>query len=307
MQWEKIGLIFNASGQTEQMITGGRAPIPLQIKKDYFRIYFGSYDNDGRGRIFYLEIDLKSPLKIISLNTEPVIDIGATGSFDDNGIIPSDVMNDGNFVYLYTIGFSVKNKLIFDAASGLAISEDEGKSFRKLKGPILDRGVDDPCFAASPTVMRQDNIWRMWYVSCDRWEPREEGFRHFYNIKHRYSKDGIYWDPRASVCIDYQSANEYAISRPSVIQDNNGFYRMWYSYRAQPNIPTYRIGYAESSDGLSWKRMDHLSGINVSKSGWDSEMICYPRVFKHKKELFMLYNGNGYGRSGFGIAKLKVC
>ena len=307
MIWEKIGLIFNASSETDQMILGGRAPVPLQIEKDYFRIYFGSYDKHGRGRIFYLEIDLKSPLKIISLNTEPVIDIGATGSFDDNGIIPSDVMNNGNSVYLYTIGFSVKNKLIFDAASGLAISEDEGKSFRKLKGPILDRGVDDPCFAASPTVMCQDNIWRMWYVSCDRWEHREEGFRHFYNIKHRYSKDGIYWDPRASVCIDYQSANEYAISRPSVIQDNNGFYRMWYSYRAQPNIPTYRIGYAESNDGLTWKRMDHLSGIDVSKSGWDSEMICYPRVFKHKNQLFMLYNGNGYGRSGFGIAKLRVC
>lgn len=306
MQWDKIGLIFNASGETNQMILGGRAPVPLQLENDYFRIYFGSYDKYGRGRIFFLDIDLKSPLDIVSLNTDPVVDIGATGNFDDNGIIPSDVIHNGKSVYLYTIGFSVKNKLIFDAASGLAISEDEGMSFRKLKGPILDRGVDDPCFAASPTVMCQDNIWRMWYVSCDRWERREEGYRHFYNIKHRYSKDGIYWNPRASICIDYKNANEYAISRPSVIQDNNGPFRMWYSYRAQTNIPTYRIGYAESNDGLTWKRMDHLSGIDVSKSGWDSEMICYPRVFKHKNQLFMLYNGNGYGRSGFGIAKLRI-
>ena len=83
-------MIFNAY-ETDQMILGGRAPF-LQIEKDYFRIYFGSYDKHGRSRIFYLEIDLKSPLKIISLNTEPVIDIGATGSFDDNGIIPSDML-----------------------------------------------------------------------------------------------------------------------------------------------------------------------------------------------------------------------
>jgi hypothetical protein len=305
MTWEKLGLIFNASGQTEQMITGGRAPVPLLIGDDDYRVYFASYDMEGRGRIFYLELNLGLPQSINALTTQPVIDIGATGHFDDNGIIPSDVVSVGGLVYLYTIGFSVKNRLMFDAASGLAISEDRGVSFRKLHGPVLDRGVDDPCFAASPTVMREDSCWRMWYVSCDRWEPKDGGYRHFYNIKHRYSSDGIYWEPRASVCIDYENTSEYAISRPSVIRDADGLYRMWYSFRAQPNVSTYRIGYAESQDGLNWTRMDSRSGIDISDAGWDSEMICYPRVFKHQNYLYMLYNGNGYGRSGFGLARMK--
>jgi hypothetical protein len=305
MCWEKLGIVFNGSGQTPQMIRGGRAPVPLLIRDDLYRIYFASYDPEGRGRVFYLELNLESPQNICVLETRPVVDIGATGYFDDNGIIPSDIVRVGELLYLYTIGFSVKNKLMFDAASGLAVSRDQGLSFDKVRGPVLDRGVDDPCFAASPTIMREGDKWRMWYVSCDRWEPENGRFRHYYNIKHRYSSDGIYWEPRASVCIDYANSYEYAISRPSVIRDPDGLYRMWYSFRSQPSISTYRIGYAESHDGLKWIRMDDRSGINVSDSGWDSEMICYPRVFRHKNCLYMLYNGNSYGRSGFGLAVMR--
>lgn len=305
MRWEKIGLIFNASGQNERMVSGGRAPVPLYLQEDRYRIYFGAYDLNGRGRIFSLELDLNRPQEISNLVTQPIVEIGATGFFDDNGVIPSDVLRVEDKVYLYTIGFSVKNRILFDAASGLAISGDGGLRFSKLNGPVIDRGVEDPCFAASPTVMQDGDSWRMWYVSCDHWLPMDSGgYRHFYNIKHRSSSDGIYWDKHATVCIDYANEYEYAISRPSVIHQG-GRYRMWYSFRAQPEIPTYRIGYAESADGLIWTRMDQQAGIDVSATGWDSEMICYPRVFDHKGCLYMLYNGNAYGKSGFGLAILE--
>lgn len=305
MRWEKIGLIFNASGQNEWMVSGGRTPVPLYLQEDRYRIYFGAYDLNGRGRIFSLELDLNRPQEISNLVTQPIVDIGATGFFDDNGVIPSDVLRVEDEVYLYTIGFSVKNRILFDAATGLAISGDGGLRFSKLNGPVIDRCVDDPCFAASPTVMQDGDSWRMWYVSCDHWLPMDGGgYRHFYNIKHRSSSDGIYWDKHATVCIDYANEYEYAISRPSVIHQG-GRYRMWYSFRAHPDIPTYRIGYAESADGLIWTRMDQQAGIDVSATGWDSEMICYPRVFDHKGRLYMLYNGNSYGKSGFGLAILE--
>jgi len=145
----------------------------------------------------------------------------------------------------------------------------------------------------------------MWYVSGERWLPHENGFRHFYNIKHRFSSDGIHWEPHVTVCIDFANDFEYAISRPYVLRDSNGLYRMWYSYRAQPTIASNRIGYAESNDGLKWRRMDDQVNLDVSAEGWDSEMVCYPCVFVHKDKLYMLYNGNGYGKSGFGLAVLE--
>ncbi len=305
MKWTKSGLIFCADNQSELMVKGGRAPVPLHLGGNHFRIYFAAYDAAGRGRIFSLELDLSNPAQILNLTTTPVVDLGQTGYFDDNGIIPSDIRKIDDKLYLYTIGFSVKNRIIFDAASGLAISHDDGMTFDKFTGPVLDRGIDDPCFAASPSVMYENGAWRMWYVSCDRWETLDDGYKHYYNIKHRTSQDGIYWDPRATVCIDYANEYEYAISRPSVIKEPNGLYRMWYSFRAQPGVETYRIGYAESRDGLSWVRKDDKAGIDVSSQGWDSEMICYPYVFEHCNRKYMLYNGNKYGASGFGLAMLE--
>ena len=76
---------------------------------------------------------------------------------------------------------------------------------------------------------------------------------------------------------------------------------MWYSYKVNSK---YLIGYAESLDGVAWKRMDEEVGINLSIGGWDSEEIEYPHVFDHLDTRYMLYNGNNFGRTGFGIAKL---
>ena len=35
-------------------------------------------------------------------------------------------------------------------------------------------------------------------------------------------------------------------------------------------------------------------------------MHCYPHVIKFKKNLYMFYNGNNYGKSGIGLAKLNL-
>ena len=308
MIWKKIGKIFCADKNTDLMVVGARAPVALHLRDDLFRIYFGAYDSQMRGKIYSLEIDLNDPQNIKNLKTDPVIDKGDIGFYDDNGIITSSILNHLNKIYLYTIGFSVKNKILFDAASGLAISKDKGKSFKKFPGPVIDRTIYDPCFAASPCVLFDENKFKMWYVSGEKWERKKNlHLKHYYKIKYKESNDGIHWDNMASVAIDYENEYEYAIARPSIIKDGEKDYKMWYCYRGQKNINTYRIGYAESENGLRWVRKDRLmQQFDVSKNGWDSEMICYPFVFDHKGKRYMLYNGNGYGKTGFGLAVTEV-
>jgi hypothetical protein len=137
----------------------------------------------------------------------------------------------------------------------------------------------------------------MWYGSNLGWGSRREDMRHV--VKYAESDDGRVWAPTGRVCIPLRGDREWAISRPCVVRDGL-LYRMWYSYRS----PGYRIGYAESQDGVEWERLDHLAGIDASDSGWDSEMIEYACVFDANGERYMLYNGNGYGASGMGIAVL---
>ena len=85
---------------------------------------------------------------------------------------------------------------------------------------------------------------------------------------------------------------------------------MYFCYRQADGFRTnkdrtYRIGYAWSKDLTDWERNDGKAGIDISKEGWDSESICYPFVVEHKSKRYMLYNGNEYGKTGFGYAVLE--
>jgi len=141
----------------------------------------------------------------------------------------------------------------------------------------------------------------MWYLSCIKWNLYQGKPNPHYHIKYAESKDGIDWQRKGIVCIDFKDDKEWAISRPCVIR-NNEVYKMWYSFRGEKN---YRIGFAESKNGIDWERKDDQVGIDVSENGWDSEMIEYPFVFEHKEKSYMLYCGNGYGKTGFGYAILE--
>jgi hypothetical protein len=87
---------------------------------------------------------------------------------------------------------------------------------------------------------------------------------------------------------------------------------MWFSARAKTDYRTnrnrsYRIYYAESTDGIEWTRKDAEAGIDVSENSydWDYEMIEYPLVINHLDEKILFYNGNHFGQSGVGYAVLK--
>jgi hypothetical protein len=80
-------------------------------------------------------------------------------------------------------------------------------------------------------------------------------------------------------------------------------YRMFYS--AGTETEGYRLAYAESEDGIVWQRKDEEIGIDVASNGWDSEMQCYPSVVSAGERTFLFYNGNNYGKDGFGYAELE--
>jgi hypothetical protein len=90
----------------------------------------------------------------------------------------------------------------------------------------------------------------------------------------------------------------------------DGRWHMYFCYRHATDFRTnraraYRLGYAYSDDLSHWTRDDAAGGIDVSAEGWDSEMQCYPHAFWCGDEVYMLYNGNAFGRSGFGVARLE--
>jgi hypothetical protein len=298
MKWAKRGLIFVPPDNLPWSVSHAALPVADQIGADCFRVYFSGRDRKGRAQIGAFDLQMDTTVRVLNVSEKPLISLGPLGSFDDSGITSSWVVNHRDRKYCYYSGWSLGVTVPFYFYVGLAVSDDNGESFRKISNaPILERNPIDPYLTASPCVLIENDIWRMWYISCTGWEINDKGSKHYYLVKYAESSDGINWNRTGIICIGFQSRDEYAIARPCVIR-KEGIYKMWYSYRGE----SYRIGYAESVDGLKWERKDGEVGIDVSDSGWDSEMIEYPYVFDYKEHRYMLYNGNAYGRSGIGLA-----
>lgn len=309
MKWIKKGLVFKPDNNYDWMASHASIPVVDPINDEVLRVYFGTRDKQGRSFPTYLEVLADDPREIRYVHDRPILSLGQLGTFDDNGIMPSWIVNHGSKKYLYYIGWNPQVTVAYRLSIGLAISEDGGKSFSKYsEGPICDRGVDEPYFNTAPCVVVDGTSWKMWYVACTGWEMVNKRPEPRYHIKYALSDDGIHWERTNQVCLDYDSFAD-AIGRPCVFV-TNGMYRMLYSYRSIQNYRTdpsqsYRLGYAESLDGIHWLRRDDEVGIDRSATGWDSEMLEYSHVFVSKRGIYLFYNGNGFGQSGFGYAVLR--
>jgi hypothetical protein len=296
--WEKKGLIITPDLGLWWMQSFAMIPVADHIEGDLFRIFFSGRDSSNRSHIgFVIAKVADGIISILEKPTEPVLTIGELGTFDDNGVTPSWIANDGTRKYLYYIGWNAGSTTRMSLIAGLAVSNDGGNSFvRNSRAPLLHRTDREPfAILTAPCVVKIQDKWKMWYVSGEGWINRDLPK---YNIKYAESEDGVNWERNGHVCLEL-NPNETALARPCVLEED-GIYRMWFSYK-DPLIG-YRIGYAESYDGKKWIRYDDEAAMDPSTEGWDSEMIEYSFVFKHKNILYMLYNGNGYGINGAGYA-----
>ncbi len=301
MKWKKLGKIFEPDGSVEWMKTHAMIPLAEHLSGNLYKIYFSPRDSRNRSHLAWVIIDIHQPTKIIDYSKEPLLSPGRLGSFDESGVVATSLLNHDGKKYLYYIGINLGVTVPLRNSIGLAISHDNGNTFEKIsEGPIIDRTHKEPYFTATPEVMYENGLFKMWYLSCIKWDATPEGPKHYYHLKYAESHNGIDWNRQGIVAIDFKNADEYAIGVPHVIKENN-IYKMWYCYRGLK----YRIGYAESHDGVKWIRKDEQMEITVSDTGWDSEMIEYPNLFNHQQKRYMLYNGNGYGKTGFGLAVLE--
>lgn len=304
MNWTKKGLILDGNSVAPWSKGRAVAPIPF-VLNDKVRIYFSTLDERGRSRPIYIDVDKSNPKKILHTEENPILELGSLGSFDDSGITVSSIVQHGCRTHLYYIGWSPQKTVSYKLAIGLAISENGG-AFKKIsEGPIMDRSIDEPFFNTAPWVILDNGVWKMWYVSCTGWKIVNDWPEPLYNIKYAISNDGINWRRTGIIAIEQDEFAE-AIGKPSVYVEN-GVYKMLYSYRNSVGYRTdktksYRLGYAESLDGVIWKRIDDKLGLSMSDNDWDSVMMEYAATYTHENNRYMLYNGNGFGESGFGYA-----
>ena len=306
--WERLGLVFRAEAQRPWMRTHAQMPHAEWIEGSVHRIYFTCRDAQNRSHIAWLVMDLERPSEVLELASAPLMAPGPIGRFDDVGIMSSGMVKTEGERRFYTIGWNVRTTVPLHVSVGLAAGPAEGppRIERRLPGPVLERNPWNPYYVTCPWVARDDTGgWRMWFASGLDWAEGAGGKpASRYNIWHARSPDGVAWTPDPEVTLDLVHPGELAVTRPLVIQDPD-LWRMWHCWRGEGY--DYRIGYAESPDGVSWtRRDDHPLALQASGSGFDSTAASYPFVFDHRGERWMLYSGDAFGQAGFGLARLRT-
>ena len=316
--WTRRGLLMRAPTGRPWAVSHAALPTVEQGDDGQLHLYCSPRDARGRAHIAKarLEVGSDGALSVAAAQAEPVLSPGELGAFDDAGVTVSCIVAGGEErdTLLYYTGWALGVSVPFYFYAGVARRRVGEREFARVcKAPILERSAVDPYLTASPWVLREDGVWRMWYVSCARWEVREGTPRHYYHVRYAESDDGIAWRREGEVAIDFADEQEYAMGRPCVAHDGER-YRMWFSARGD----AYGLAYAESTDGRHWERDDSRVALGPpiaagasspsvppSPEAWDAEMQAYPVVFDYGGQRYLLYNGNGYGRSGIGYATCR--
>lgn len=183
----------------------------------------------------------------------------------------------------------------------------DGLNWVKYAGnPVLDvdysggwdsLGVETVTVIIDPAAPANER-YKMWYAG--------QYFNTYrYDIGYAYSPDGINWQKHPSPVLQVGASNEWDngfLEGPSVIFDGTT-YKMWYcGYDATVDGSgtdgQANIGYAESSDGITWVKSLQNPIMTASAGEWDAIYVQDPHVL-YDGVYHMWYGGNdvdGYGQ-----------
>ncbi|NQY54068.1 MAG: hypothetical protein HRT42_10915 [Campylobacteraceae bacterium] len=313
MKLEKLGKIFDPRdfNLKNNCFEFSQSPQVI-IFSDFIRIYFSTREKDKNNK--YLShisfVDMTKNFEIIDVSKKTIIELGEIGTFDQHGIFPMNVLKVKDKIFAYTTGWSRRVSVSVDASVGLAISNDNGLTFEKVgQGPVLAPSINEPFLVGDAFVKNYNDIFHMWYIYGLRWINNDNNQpERVYKIAHAISKDGIKWEKENKLIIEDKLNEDECQALPSVIEFNNT-YHMFFCYREAIGFrnnreKSYKIGYAHSDDLITWTRNDSLIDFDINENDWDGNMQCYPHVFEMNNNLYILYNGNDFGRYGFGLAKI---
>lgn len=312
--WEKLGKLFDPKDLPNESWMKAFAQSPsVLIDDNRVRVYFCSRpapspDGMYTSHLSFIDLDRKNLLKIRNVCSAPILPLGGCGTFDEFGTNPVSVIRDQDEIRVYYAGWTRCESVPINGAIGVAISRDNGASFSRLgDGPVISYSPDEPFLMGSPRIRKFGGKWQLWYVAGKAWLAGEGKPEPVYKIRMAFSEDGIHWVKHGKDLIEDRLGPNECQACPDVFF-HDGRYHMFFSYRHSHNYKCqaggYRIGYASSFDMINWVRCDENAGIDVSQSGWDAEMVNYPHVFTLDNEIYMLYQGNGMGRDGIGLARL---
>lgn len=313
---ENLGILLetNRLPSSKRNLTFAQGPKAL-LFPHFTRVYY-SCRRDSKDAKFISEphfVDFSPDFgEILAFSETQVVEDASLGSFDEHGIFPLDVVRCGDELLGFSGGWSRRSSVSIDMSIGKLISQNDGLTFERTgEGPALTHSVAEPFLVGDPSVLMVNGLLHMFYISGTRWARSPEGVpERTYLISHRVSLDGSSWVPVPGgkpVPIPPLSRWE-AQAMPSLVRVENWWvmffcYRDTFGFRENPE-KMYRLGVAYSENLVDWTRVEF--DLTSWRKEWDSKMMAYPNAHLRGEHLYLLYNGNGFGRQGFGGARFET-
>ena len=303
-KWVKKGLIYKPTNEQVWWKNHAMAPAPILYDEQTIRVYIGAWDVNGISRITYIDVSKDNPSQVKKIADSYVLDIGEDGCFDDNGVFPAHAYKhpDGR-VFLYYTGFQKLYKIPFSNFSGLAISYDNGNTFKRVsKAPVMDRADEGLYTRAGTSVIFEDGIFKSCYSVGSGWYNIAGKDRPVYEVNYIESSNGIDFPKTGKTIVKVDLNKEHGLGRPQIVK-LLGKTMVFYTRRTLDF--KYFIGCAIKK-GDVWVRYDDwLETIKHGLPGeFDNQMVYFPAVIDTGNKIFLFYVGNGYGNDGFGYAEL---
>lgn len=251
-----------------------QCPVVDDLGDGRWRIYYGRRDLKNRSRIYYFDLHY-GQMRVGYKHPAPIVPLGAEGSFDQDGQIPSCIRTINGVKYLYFTGIKNGGQTKFTNAIGLIRVEEEG--YFKLREQVMFP-ADNEWFASHLNANGT-------YCSCKSWRNDEP----VYDLHLAETEDGETWRTRGEFI--GLEGREGGLCSFTEFEDKAVFCaRDKDDYRGGSG--SYRILTAEwGIEG--WKRTGKL---DIEKESWNNEMQCYPYFYRN----YLFYNGNNFGKTGIG-------
>jgi hypothetical protein len=303
MKWQKLGVVYRPDGRTSWMRTHAYLPTAIVIG-NRIRVFAAFRDAENVGRMGWVDFSTGGDFRVTGVSDQPCLDVGRPGAFDDNGVSPLAIVRIGNQLRCYYAGWQLTPRVRYLLFTGAASSTDEGVTFvRDAEVPVFERSSKELIVRSGTFVLNHNGVWKAWYAAGSETIPLGQtgAPTPTYHLAYIESKDGLTW-PSEGVLSMASGPEEFGFGR-SFVEEQDGLFHIWCSVRSRSH--GYFIGYATSKDGISWVRRDDEGGLKPSTEGWDSEMVAFPSIVDTPAGRFMFYNGNDYGYTGIGVARLE--
>lgn len=313
MKFKNLGLIFDVTDFAPLAnYTHAQSPQLYRIG-NLNRVYFSTRPPVSRGEmptteVFYVDYDSEFH-EIVSYSRTSVVEPAILGAYDEHGIFPFHVTKIDNRLLGYISGWSRRDSVAVETSIGISESFDNGVTFQRIgNGPILTASLNEPFLVGDPFIVSNDGKHFMYYIAGTEWKKAQDelDLQRVYKIRIAVSNDCENWIPFEKNVIENLLGADECQALPSVVYSREKSI-MAFCYREMSNFRrngrgAYRLGFAESNDLINWNRDDSLIEIPNHPDEWDSGMRCYPNITEIDGKLVILYNGNDFGRKGFGLA-----